>query len=135
MSIMVWSAKLSVGVERFDNEHKKLVGMLNGLHDEMLKGKANTVLGPLLSELVKYTQTHFANEESLFKNHHYPNALSHKLEHDQLRKKAMELEVGLKEGRINLSTETMKFLKDWLTNHILGTDMQYKEFLRSKGVK
>jgi hemerythrin-like metal-binding protein len=135
MSIMVWSEKLSVGVERFDNEHKKLVEMLNGLHDEMLKGKAANVIGPLLSNLVKYTQTHFANEEALFKTHHYPNALTHKLEHDQLRKKAAEMDHAFKEGRINLSTDTMKFLKDWLTKHILGTDMQYKDFLNAKGVK
>jgi hemerythrin len=90
MSIMVWSARLSVGVEQFDHEHRKLIGMLNDLHDEMLKGKASRLLGPLLANLVKYTQTHFANEEAQFKTHHYPNALSHKLEHDHLRRKAVE---------------------------------------------
>jgi len=135
MAIMVWSAKLSVGVEKFDNEHKKLVELLNGLHDEMMRGNANGNMGALLSNLVRYTQTHFLGEESYFSEHSYPGWLSHKAEHDAFRKKAAELEQAHKKGKTNLSLETAKFLKDWLTNHILGTDMRYKDFFHARGIK
>jgi hemerythrin len=30
---------------------------------------------------------------------------------------------------------TLDFLREWLSQHILGIDMQYKDFLASKGVK
>ena len=52
MGIMIWTEKLSVGVVSLDNEHKKLVEILNGLHDEMLRGNAGAaVMGTLLGKL------------------------------------------------------------------------------------
>jgi hemerythrin-like metal-binding protein len=135
MAIMSWSGKLSVGVERFDNEHKKLVEKLNGLHDELLRANAAGTMGTLLSDLVKYAQTHFLGEEAYFSEYHYPGALSHKIEHDAFRKKANDLEQAHRAGKTNLYLETLTFLKDWLTNHIMGTDMRYKDFFQSRGVK
>jgi hemerythrin-like metal-binding protein len=135
MALMIWSQKLSVGVERFDREHKVLVEMLNGLHDGMLRGEAKNILGPLLRKLVQYTQTHFADEEAMFKEHHYPSALSHTLEHDKLRKKVEALAQAYEEGKAGLTVETSKFLKEWLTSHILETDMQYKTHFQAKGLK
>ena len=29
----------------------------------------------------------------------------------------------------------MNFLRDWLTKHILGADMQYKPYFAQKGLK
>lgn len=135
MALMTWSPKLSVGVDRFDQEHKALVDMLNALHDGMLKAEAKETMGPLLKKLVQYTRHHFASEEDAFKEHHYPQALSHKIEHDHLRRKAEDLLRAYESGKTGLSAETLKFLKDWLTNHILGTDMQYKGHFQSKGLK
>jgi len=135
MALITWNQNLSVGVTRFDKEHQGLVQLLNTLHDEMLKGKAKDVLAPILDKLIDYTQTHFANEESLFRMHHYPDAIRHKAEHENLRQKAAELQESLKSGKGALSTDTMNFLKDWLVRHIQGTDMQYKGFFEGKGVK
>jgi methyl-accepting chemotaxis protein/hemerythrin len=38
-------------------------------------------------------------------------------------------------GKTVLSMAVMDFLKDWLYNHILKTDMLYVEYLIAKGVK
>jgi hemerythrin len=136
MGIMIWTEKLSVGVARLDDEHKKLVELLNGLHDEMLRGKADaTVMGALLGKLIRYVHTHFANEEALFKSTAYPMVLAHVREHEAFRKKVSELEKAYKAGTAGLSSETMKFLMEWLTKHIMGTDMQYKEFFQTKSPK
>jgi hemerythrin len=29
----------------------------------------------------------------------------------------------------------MEFLKNWLTDHIMGSDQKYKPFLNAKGIK
>ena len=135
MALMTWNQKLSVGVARIDVEHQGLINLLNQLHDEMLKGKAKDVLGPTLDRLVSYTQTHFSTEEALFKAHAYPGAAEHRAEHDSFRQKAADLQKGLKSGAAGLSTEVLNFMRDWLTRHIQGTDMQYKAFFEAKGVK
>lgn len=134
MALMVWNAKLSVGLPRIDKEHLGLVDLLNNLHDEMLRGKAKDVLSPILDKLIQYTHTHFANEETMFRLHGYPNAVAHKAEHDAFRQKAADLQKGLKSGTAGISTDVMNFLMEWLIKHIQGTDMQYKAFFEAKGV-
>jgi len=34
-----------------------------------------------------------------------------------------------------LSTETMEFLKNWLIDHIMGSDQQYGPHLNAKGIR
>ncbi|MCC6132451.1 MAG: hemerythrin, partial [Acidobacteria bacterium] len=55
MSLITWSDELSVGVSAFDNQHKRLVALINELHDAMSAGKGSKVLGKILSELADYT--------------------------------------------------------------------------------
>lgn len=126
---------MSVGVIRIDKEHQGLVDLINNLHDKMLEGRAKDVLAPILEKLIDYTHTHFTNEETLFKIHMYPESTHHRAEHDAFRKKAAQLNEDLKNGQGALSVEVTTFLRDWLVKHIMGTDMQYKAFFQSKGVK
>jgi hemerythrin len=134
MALMAWSDNLSVNVTQIDEQHKKLVGMLNDLHDAMKQGKGGDTSGKVLSGLVEYVATHFATEEKLMKEHAYPEYLKHKLEHDALTKQALDLQKQFQEGKPVLTVELMKFLKDWLSNHILGTDKKYGPYLNSKGI-
>jgi len=134
MALMTWSDNLSVNVAQIDEQHKKLVGMLNDLHDAMKQGKGSEVTGKVLNGLVQYVATHFAAEEKLMKEHAYPEYLKHKSEHDALTKQALDLQKQLQEGKPVLNVELMKFLKDWLSNHILGTDKKYGPFFNSKGI-
>jgi hemerythrin-like metal-binding protein len=135
MSLITWTDKMSVGIAKIDKEHQGLVEMLNTLHGEMLAGRGKDVLGPTLGKLIQYTQTHFAGEELLFRIHAYPQAADHKKEHDAFTAKAKALEVDFKSGKAAITSDLMNFLRDWLTKHILGADMQYKPYFAQKGLK
>lgn len=135
MSLIVWSEKYSTGFESIDSEHKKLMDLLNKLHDGMMNHKTNDVIGGVLDDLIKYTQTHFAHEEKLFAQYKYPQEASHKLEHKKLVEKALDLQKGFKAGSVTVSVGTLNFLRDWLNNHILKTDFAYREFFKEKGIK
>ncbi|MEW6117819.1 MAG: bacteriohemerythrin [Nitrospirota bacterium] len=134
MALMTWSDALSVNIKEIDEQHKKLVGMINDLHDAMKVGKGTDVTGAILTGLVQYVATHFATEEKLMKAHSYPEFLKHKTEHENLTKQALELQKQFGEGKPVLTVELMNFLKNWLTNHIQGTDKKYGPFLNGKGI-
>ncbi len=134
-SLFVWNDSYSTGIREIDAQHKKLVDILNALYDAMSKGQGNQALGKLLDELIKYTVVHFATEERLFKLHGYPDTLAHKREHDELASKVLQLQKDFAAGKVSLSMQVASFLKNWLTNHILGADKKYAPFLSSKGVK
>jgi len=134
MALMMWGDNFCVNVRQLDEQHKMLVGMLNDLHDAMKQGKGKDVTGNVLSGLVQYVATHFATEEKLMKEQAYPEYLNHKMEHDALTKQVLDLQKQFEEGKPVLTVELMKFLKDWLSNHILGTDKKYGPYLNSKGI-
>ncbi|EKD27068.1 MAG: hypothetical protein ACD_79C00896G0004 [uncultured bacterium] len=135
MAFIDWTDSLSVGINLIDEQHKKLVGLVNSLYDAMKVGKGNDVLGKILEELIEYTKYHFSTEEELMKKHLYPKFLDHKKEHDALTKAAVDLAKQHKEGAMLLSMKVNTFLKDWLTNHIMGTDKKYSPFFIEKGLK
>ena len=134
MPLMTWKDEYSVKIQTIDSQHKKLIDLLNQIYDASRLGKGKEVLGKILNELVVYTKVHFTTEEDFFKKFSYPDYVLHKIEHDKLTKQVTDFQEQYEAGNATLSIEIMQFLKDWLSDHILGTDKKYVEFLHSKGL-
>ncbi len=134
-NLIDWTASLSVGIDSIDNQHKKLVDLLNKLYAAMTEGKGSEILGNIFGDLVNYTKTHFATEEQYFAKYKYPDSAKHISEHKILTDKAKALQADFKSGKVAMSREVMQFLKDWLNNHIAFEDKKYGPFLRENGVK
>jgi hemerythrin len=134
MALIVWSNDLIVNIHSIDEQHKKLVTLVNNLNDAMSSGKGQQIMGKILDNLVAYTKTHFATEERLMTTHTYPGYLIHKKEHDNLTQQVVSLHQDFKEGKPVITVALMSFLKDWLGKHIKGTDQKYSPFLINKGV-
>lgn len=136
MPLIEWSDELSVGIDSIDEQHKKLVNMINALNDAMLTGSSNELLGKIFTGLAAYTQKHFAYEENMFAEYGYADSVKHKRQHSELIAQVVELKKNFIENpQATITTDLMQFLKRWLTNHIMKTDKEYTEFLLSKGVK
>ena len=136
MPLMTWTDKLSVGVGVLDDDHKRLVGMVNELYDAMQTGQGRTTLGRILGDLIKYTQVHFSREEKLFAETGYPAATAHKQQHDALTSQVLEVQRKYMAGSTAmLSIDVLQFLKGWLINHIQGTDQKYRSHLNAKGIR
>ncbi len=135
MPLLAWNDKMSIGLATIDEQHKKLVGMLNELFDAVQAGRGKDVLGIILDRLVDYTKTHFAYEEQLFTQHDYAETEAHKNEHADLTRQVLEIQQKHSAGATaTLSMELMNFLKNWLVRHIQGSDRKYAPFLAGKGV-
>jgi hemerythrin len=136
MPLIEWTDELSLGIESIDEQHKKLVNMINALNDAMLTNSSNELLGKIFTGLATYTQKHFAYEENMFAEYGYTDSEEHKRQHNELIAQVVELKQKfIKNPQGTMSAELMLFLKRWLTNHIMRTDKDYAEFLISKGVK
>lgn len=135
MAYLTWDEKYSVGIREIDLQHKKLVEMINGLHDAMKEGKGKDVLARVLQELVNYAASHFATEEKYMTNFNYPGYLAHKGEHEKFVKQVLDFKNDFDSGKAAMTLEVMNFLKDWLLNHISGTDKKYGPFFNEHGLK
>lgn len=134
MAMIQWSESLSVRFEEIDQQHKKLIYMINDLNDAMGQGKGKDVVGPLLSKLTSYTVDHFAFEEKQFAKYGYPDAFAHKREHRAFIDRVSAFKKDFDSGSLGLSLQIINFLSDWLKTHIQGTDKKYVPFFQGKGV-
>ena len=129
-----WTPELSVGVETFDAHHRHLFSLVNKLYNVMRSGTQKSTLEEVFDELLEYTVYHFEAEEKALDVSGFPGADAHRASHAELVAKAQALRSDLEEGKPMIAVDVMAFLRDWVTNHILGEDKQYTEFFRTKSV-
>lgn len=134
MPLMVWNQKLSVKITVIDDDHKKLLGLMNDLYDGIKARRGRLVLGPILDELLQYTQYHFSREEELFSSTGYEDTVRHKAQHDYLLQKIKEIQQQYGSGSQALTLEALTFLKDWLYGHIVVSDAKYAPHLNANGI-
>src|ERR1035438_7620239 len=126
MPFMRWTHRLSVGVAILDDDHKRLIGIINQLHYGITAGHKRDILQAILGQLVNYTRVHFSREEDLFEQCNYPCALEHMLEHAGFIGRIAELHARLKSEPADLlNKELMNLLKKWLITHIQVSDKKY----------
>ncbi len=130
-----WDSSFLIGVAEIDRQHKLLVDLVNELYYEVNQGAGHEMLSRFLNGLVEYTKTHFTYEEGLLAMHGYEELEAHQAKHKKLVARIMEFH-----GRVTARDETvieelLQFLKDWLANHIQGTDKRYAPFLNERGVR
>jgi hemerythrin len=129
MALMTWGPQLSVGIKQIDDQHKKLIEIVNKLNDAMVAGHGRGLIGPTLTELVKYTQYPFATEERLMSLHGYEHTAEHKAEHAKLLRDVGDFKGRFDAGNSMLSIELLRFLRDWLKGHIAGSDTKLAKCL------
>ena len=127
---VAWTPSMSVGNATIDQDHKKLLGMINQLQTAAHYPTDAESIGKILDDLVAYTRYHFEREEKLMQEHHYRGFDEHKQQHDAMVKQVVKF---IDEYRVD-NTRTVEnvalYLKTWLVNHINGSDQEYAPFLK-----
>ncbi len=129
MALLEWSDELSVGIEIIDKQHMILIRAINLLALAVQHNSSRDLMSEIFKTLVDYTDTHFAYEEELFDRFDYPETEDHKAKHRALLHKVLDLKKRWEAGESQIGAEVLKFLVDWLRNHILGSDKKYSGFL------
>jgi len=130
-----WKDDYSVGIDSIDQQHKKLLNLINQLQTAVDYSTGEQFEREALDELVDYTKTHFSYEEGLMRDNDYPDFEAHKLQHEKMFKKVEEVLSEYEQDHDTAMSNAAEFLKDWLIKHINGTDKEYSSYLIGKGVK
>lgn len=133
-ALFPWQPEYSVGVIEIDEQHKRLLDLLNRLQEAMAGGRGRQALGPIVSELVLYTERHFATEERLMRAHQYPDFEAHRKEHETLTRTVQEFLKEFETNKLAMTVRVMQFLKNWLISHILNTDKKYVSHFAARGL-
>ena len=135
MTYVKWDDCMSVNIKEIDNQHIGLITMINKLHNKLRAGQGNSMLTPVLTELVEYVKVHFAFEENLMKEYGYPEYDKQKQEHEVLVSKIKDFLKKYKGRSPLLAREILIVLGEWARNHIKVEDSKYGPFFNEHGVK
>lgn len=131
---LVWKDEYSVGIEEMDNDHKKLLNLINQLQTAVHYYTGKEFEEKALDELVDYTKTHFKKEEKLMEDNSYADLDAHKQQHKEFIDKVSTFLEQYKQNSDITIIDTLEFLKVWLIKHINGTDKEYGKVLNEKGI-
>jgi hemerythrin len=128
MALIEWTDDLNTGIGVIDNQHQRIVAYINKL-DHAQKHHSRAEVGEVLDELVDYTLSHFAFEESLMEEADYAFINAHKRVHQLFVKRVADYQQRFKLGE-EIEEELMHTLRAWLINHIKNDDQDYADDVR-----
>ena len=129
MPLIQWSPELEVNVEAIDREHRRLVEMLNEMYEAIVAVKGQELMGEITHRMLNYAYEHFSHEEKMMTGVAYPGMLRHKGEHQAFMEKARSVADSMAKGDFVSSVDILKFLKNWLVDHILKIDKDFAAVL------
>ncbi len=128
MAVIKWRNSYNTGNDAVDQEHKKLVDLIEAMHKSNRDKEPKETVEKVLTEIVEYTQTHFNNEEALIEDKLYPSLDDHKSEHKSFIKKVAEYKERLLKDFPDGRQELYRFLREWLVDHILDSDKKFAAY-------
>lgn len=122
--ILQWNDSLTTGHPRIDNDHRRMVEMVNRLGDAMVRSPGAAACGAMLDELIRYAKCHFAMEEALMRSigGRYTDTTAHKAQHAEMLKNVLNLQARLSAGTVTGLAPAPQFLQGWLLHHIKESD-------------
>ena len=133
--LLAWDKKYNLQITEIDRQHQKLVEMLNLLNTAFIEKQQQNIVKEILKQMAEYAVYHFSYEEKYFREFNYVNTAEHIEEHRNFMDKVQEFEEKYQTNPGVLSIEVLNFLKDWLVNHINGSDRKYIKCFRDNGME
>ncbi len=123
-TLIRWTGELDTGIPDIDQQHRRLVDLINQLFTSMREGNNKTEIARVVDELVNYTDTHFSFEEELMRSHGYPGYSEHQRIHQSFVAQINQFATKIKGEEHLAAADVFSFLKDWLISHIKKQDIE-----------
>ncbi len=132
MAYMEWKAQYSVENAMIDRQHQALFVLVNEVADKVKAGNMPEIRG-VVDRLAAYTVEHFRDEEAILRKAGYAALEDHEMIHAELLEKVQDLRTKLEKNQAVSMVGIIRFLSDWLKDHILKDDMAYKTAIKGIG--
>lgn len=135
MPFVEWTNSLALGVASIDEQHKRMLDIINMLHNSMVSGMSDECFAGLFDSLIDCTFTHFKHEEDFFAQTSYPGAEKHRQEHETLRRELDSFREDIvNRGDAEKEAAMMETLKVWFLNHLETEDKPLGVHLKALGI-
>ena len=123
--ILPWSEKYLTGIPEIDEQHKRLVHLVNLLATSITNQPDISYMNYIFTELTEYSMYHFQTEEDIW--HEFFADDSWEAEHEEEHNNFVSVIISLeKEENTKPLGEVLEnalsFLTHWLAHHILESD-------------
>ena len=133
--VLQWSEEYSVGIEKFDEEHRHYFSLLQKLYMAVRKKSNRAVIGVVLGELYAYSVSHMTEEEDLLEYFKFPELEAHREEHRSFRRAVRGYMMDFDSGNTAIALSLFVYMQQWLLSHIASCDRKYTSFLHRQGIE
>jgi len=126
--IFNFDKEFRLGIDEMDNEHIKLVSMLNDVYELLNNGQKDQAREMFTSLLSNYVVEHFSHEEQFMQTIGYPALAEHKRIHDIFKSDFNMLKPSIESADVAAFRKALADTFAWIIGHIGKTDRKYAEF-------
>jgi len=124
--VFPWNNSFETGIPQIDEQHKRLINLLNLLASHLAYQSDMLVLDNIFKELAEYAIYHFKSEGEIWHQYFGENddwELQHQKEHNSFLVEVLKLKAEEKEKTFNdVIEDLLSFLTHWLAFHIVDSD-------------
>lgn len=127
--VIPWSPQFCVGHPHLDEQHRILLDTINQLASADSLNNHYAV-AMIIDELHAYAAFHFDTEEKVIADINFPALEEHRREHQEFVQWIDNFRDDyVSSGKKPLGAPVLAFLKQWLSDHILQSDQNYRPYL------
>jgi len=120
-------------VDEMDEQHRRLVALLNNVHKLLKEGKREEAVRLFAEQVVAYAEYHLSEEEKFMEKIGYPELEQHKKIHEIFRTEIYNLAPLVEKGDPQAFRQALSYAWGWLYKHIAKTDKKYGIYAMEKG--
>ncbi|SBW11093.1 Methyl-accepting chemotaxis protein [uncultured Alphaproteobacteria bacterium] len=131
--LMVWNREIETGVPQIDDDHRRLVELMNRTHAQMAQGQVPVDAAAVLNAFAELMESHFVREEELMNASTFPHAAAHQRMHRAMLDQLADLRRMVDRKDAAAAREIMKHLAAYLRNHMSEADLAMAAHVKRRG--
>ena len=129
-----WDPNLELGYEIIDAEHRILHKLIVDFQEAVIQNAPKEKLTQILEDVIRYAGLHFANEEKVMAEYHYPKLDEHAILHKELLARVKDSCAQFQQDRLEV-THMYEFLLNWFAFHTSHQDKELVIYINNSSLR